>query len=132
MCAGSRLASGDNQPDFVFGDSPDRTASGQHFAGVNRKESFHWFSGLDSREPIWTGRGPRPIGQVAVGDSVLDRYGKLDEVLYKCVQRKPTLEMSTGSFRYATGHSRAYLAFMKSEAHNVHKSEYVPCSAKYT
>ncbi len=66
----------------------------------NETKPFDGRDCLDSAEPIWTEHGLEPIGNVQVGDLVVDRFAKLEPVLTKRVQKQRVLELSTGSFHY--------------------------------
>src|SRR5437588_9848762 len=65
------------------------------------KNIFYCFGCLEESELIWTRSGLKPIGEVRVGERVLDKYGRWEEVLN--VIRKPAntlLGFTTAAFRH--------------------------------
>lgn len=65
------------------------------------KDIFYCFGCLEESELIWTRRGLKPIGEVQVGEQVLDKHGDWQEVLN--IMHKPTdvlLGFSTAAFRH--------------------------------
>ena len=67
---------------------------------VSQERGFYkCFGCLSTDEPVWTGDGLKPIGEVAVGDRVLDRFGEWREVLATEHKTGALLQISTRGFR---------------------------------
>jgi hypothetical protein len=82
------IHTGDNTPSFVV-----YTQSGEF-------ENFWCYGCLDADEVIWTPRGLVRIGNIQIGDDVLDVAGNVQKVI--CTQNKSgnCLGVSLGSFRH--------------------------------
>ena len=65
------------------------------------KQIFKCFGCLEENELIWTKLGLKPIGEIKVGDLVLDKHGRWKEVI-NVIYKSPDslLGISTGAFRY--------------------------------
>jgi len=65
------------------------------------KQIFKCFGCLEENELIWTKHGLKPIGEIRVGDSVLDKHGRWKEVINVIYKSSDSLlGISTGAFRY--------------------------------
>ncbi len=62
-------------------------------------QRFHCFGCLEENEPVWTSRGLRPIGDLEVGEHVLDHQGHLRQIVAKRVRQDKFLAVGTGAFR---------------------------------
>src|SRR5690606_35631090 len=67
---------------------------------VSRDKGFYkCFGCLDENELIWTRAGLHRIGEIKVGDEVLDRFGNWQPIIARQNKRGAILEISTGAFR---------------------------------
>jgi hypothetical protein len=76
----------------------DSTPSFIVYAGED-KQHYYCFGCLHEDEPVWTYKGLKRIGDVAVDDLVWDRYGGLSRVIAVEHKLGDTVLLSLGSFR---------------------------------
>src|SRR5262249_45789407 len=65
------------------------------------KQIYKCFGCLEENELIWTKHGLKPIGEIRIGDFVLDKHGRWKEVINVIYKSSDSLlGVSTGAFRY--------------------------------